>query len=208
MSVNRSLTYFFQFDKFETSLYFAMRMRYQMSEIKDFLNPNSMLTPGIAGGITMMIANSLWVNFDFPPKFTAIILCLLLGLMVLAELKAPLWQKPVYYIINVLIIFSVSAGSNVVGMSASQQKLLSELHQSEKNKVAGYFLDNLGGFFINNANAADTSKTKKQVSMSKVTNQNKKLNSVVATKTGQTLKPIKKTTGANNKGKPFFRPWF
>ena len=81
-----------------------------MSEIKDFLNPNSMLTPGIAGGITMMITNSLWVNFDFPPKYTAIILCLLLGLMVLAELKAPLWQKPVYYIINVLIIFSVSAG--------------------------------------------------------------------------------------------------
>ncbi len=85
-----------------------------MSEIKDFLNPNSMLTPGIAGGITMMIANSLWVNFDFPPKYTAIVMCLLLGLMVLAELKAPIWQKPVYYIINVLIIFSVSAGSNVV----------------------------------------------------------------------------------------------
>ncbi len=83
-----------------------------MSEIKDFLNPNSMLTSGIAGGITMMITNALWVHFAFIPKYTALILCLLLGSMVLAELKASLWQKPIYYIINVLIIFSVSRSSD------------------------------------------------------------------------------------------------
>ena len=119
-----------------------------MSNVKDFLNPNSMLTPGIAGSITMMVANALWMNFGLPPKYTALVLCLLLGLVVLAELKAPLWQKSVYYIINVLIIFSVSVGSNSVGVSTNQ------IPQTAKKQVAvSLDLPELSSFFIRSAKA-------------------------------------------------------
>ena len=182
--------------------------RCQMSEIKDFLNPNSMLTPGIAGGITMMIANSLWVNFDFPPKYTAIVMCLLLGLMVLAELKAPIWQKPVYYIINVLIIFSVSAGSNVVGMSASQAKLLSEANQLKEQKLADVnYLQKLSGFIISNANAEANARGKPAVS----NNNEKRENKSHQQKTEKNLRELPKAKNqlsAKKKHKTFFRPWF
>ncbi len=176
-----------------------------MSDVKDFLNPNSMLTPGIAGGITMTIANSLWVNFDLPPKYTAIAMCLLLGLMVLAELKAPVWQKPVYYIINVLIIFSVSAGSNVVGMSASQLKILSEASQTEEKKLAETnYLQEIAGFLISNVNAAESKRTKVETSKS---NSNTQIKRQKVSKVIQSSKSKQKPS-IKRKEKPFFRPWF
>lgn len=128
-----------------------------MSKVKDFLDPNSMLTMGIAGSITVMIANALWLNFGIPPKFLALVLCLLLGLVFLAELTAPLWQKSIYYIINGLIIFSVSGGSNVVGISTNQTT------QVDRQQV--YIVPDvpiLSDFFINNTKAInDVSKQKK-----------------------------------------------
>lgn len=121
-----------------------------------------MLTPGIAGSITMMIANALWVNFGLPPKYTALVLCLLLGLVVLAELTAPLWQKSVYYIINVLIIFSVSAGSNVVGISTNQ------MAQAARQQVfVALDLPTLSGFFIKNAKADNDKSKRKKLSRKK-----------------------------------------
>src|SRR5438309_9701336 len=41
-----------------------------------------MLTPGIAGGVTMLIANALWVAFSLPPRWTSLVLSFLLGLLV------------------------------------------------------------------------------------------------------------------------------
>lgn len=35
-----------------------------MTEIKDFINPTSMLTPGIAGGLSASVAMPLVVRFD------------------------------------------------------------------------------------------------------------------------------------------------
>ena len=91
-----------------------------MIKIKDFVNPNSMLTPAIAASIIMINANVLWVNSGMTPKYAVLVLCLLICLIVLAIFRAPLWQKLVYYIINVVIVFSVSAGSNVVDIPTNQ----------------------------------------------------------------------------------------
>ena len=50
--------------------------------VEEFLQPKAMLTPGIAGGVTMLIANALWVAFSLPPRWTSLALSSLLGLLV------------------------------------------------------------------------------------------------------------------------------
>ena len=76
-----------------------------------------MLTPGIAGGVTMLIANALWVAFALPPRWTLLVLSFVVGLLVfVAKGGGPAWQRAVYYVLNSLIIFSVSIGTNYVGV--------------------------------------------------------------------------------------------
>lgn len=186
-----------------------------MSKVKDFLNPNSMLTPGIAGSITMMIANALWVNFALPPKYTALVLCLLLGLVVLAELRAPLWQKSVYYIINVLIIFSVSAGSNVVGISTNQIT-----HAAGQQVAVALSLQDISHFFINSAKADNNRIKRAKLSPKKqspvTSNQSattKKPNIVQSSPPPSSVKLRGKTTSRSTlsnqqKERTFFRDWF
>lgn len=91
-----------------------------MAVKQDFLNPKSMLTPGIAGGIVMMISNTLLVQFALPARWTALALSALLGVVVFVATAIPLWQRIIYYIFNSLIIFCIAVGSNrVAGVSSS-----------------------------------------------------------------------------------------
>jgi hypothetical protein len=175
-----------------------------VAKVNDFLNPNSMLTPGIAGSMTMMIANALWVNFGLEPKYTALMLCLLLGSVVLAELKVPLWQKPVYYIINVLIIFSVSAGTNIVGMNANNTNIATQTNQEEEQITVSLGLPNITGFFINSAMADEVSS--KNMPSAIIQNKIKLASSKITTETAksktQSSKKLKK------KSRKFFKSWF
>jgi quercetin dioxygenase-like cupin family protein len=94
-----------------------------MEQVKaeEFLQPKAMLTPGIAGGVTMLIANALWVAFSLPPRWTSLALSFLLGLLVfVATTRVPVWQRAVYYLLNSLIIFSVSIGTNYVGVGVTR----------------------------------------------------------------------------------------
>lgn len=86
-----------------------------MNGTNDFLNPKSMLTPGCAGAITMMIANTFWFHFSIPQKWTALIVSLLLGLLVFAAKNIPNWQRAIYYLLNSMFIFSMSVGANNIG---------------------------------------------------------------------------------------------
>lgn len=178
-----------------------------MTEVKDFLNPNSMITPGVAGSITMMIANTLWVNFGLEPKYTALMLCLLLGLVVLAELKVPLWQKPVYYILNVLIIYSVSAGTNVVGMTANSSNLASQTTQITEEAVAvSLQLPSIHNFFINSAMAKQLSTQKSKSASNQDTIKSASIKLTTTTETAKSkLKPSEKS---KRKGRKFFQSWF
>ena len=88
----------------------------ERAKVEEFLQPKAMLTPGIAGGITMLIANALWVAFGLPPRWTSLVLSFLLGLLAFVGTKIPLWQRAVYYLLNSLVIFSVSIGTNYVGV--------------------------------------------------------------------------------------------
>jgi hypothetical protein len=90
----------------------------------EFLNPRSMLTPGLAGGMVMMVTNALYKQFDalphvLPPPCMAISLSLVLGLLGIYAGVAPRWKKLVYYVFNSLVIFSVAAGFNTVGSAVT-----------------------------------------------------------------------------------------
>jgi len=50
----------------------------------EFLNPKSMLTPGLAGSTTMFITNVLAAQFSLPPNFTGLFISFAFGLVVFA----------------------------------------------------------------------------------------------------------------------------
>ena len=93
----------------------------ERARVDEFLQPKAMLTPGIAGGVTMLIANALWVAFSLPPRWTSLVLSFVLGLLVFVARggAGPPWQRAVYYLLNSLIIFSVSIGTNYVGVGVT-----------------------------------------------------------------------------------------
>ena len=103
----------------------------ERAKVDEFLQPKAMLTPGIAGGITMLIANALWVAFSLPPRWTSLVLSFVLGLLVFAARGGgvPAWQRAVYYLLNSLIIFAVSIGTNYVGVGVTHPP-------AQQNKVA------------------------------------------------------------------------
>lgn len=82
---------------------------------KDFLNPRSMLTPGIAGSVVMVIANTLWVEFMIPQKWSALLLSFLLIIPILVQFSATLIENVVYFLFNGLIIFALAVNSNFAG---------------------------------------------------------------------------------------------
>lgn len=87
-------------------------------QIGDFLNPASMLTPGFAGAVAMMISNTLVHAFGLPPAWSALVLSFLLGSIVWVA-SVSLLRGAVYYVLNSLIIFSVAFGTNTLGLGAS-----------------------------------------------------------------------------------------
>jgi len=103
----------------------------ERAKVDEFLQPKAMLTPGIAGGVTMLIANALWVAFSLPPRWTSLVLSFVLGLLVFVAKGGgvPLWQRAVYYLLNSLIIFSVSIGTNYAGVGVTRPP-------AQQNKVA------------------------------------------------------------------------
>ena len=90
-----------------------------MSQPPIFLNSRSMLTPGVAGAVTMLIANTLYVQFSMPPKWTALGLGFALGLLVFGDRSIALWQRGLCYLLNSLIIFSMAVGANAAGQAAT-----------------------------------------------------------------------------------------
>lgn len=93
-------------------------------EIKEFLNPNSMLTPGVTGSTSMMITNTLTQQFEILAGWhseVGLFVCFLFGLLVVATTTAlSFWQRGVYCVLNSLIIFAVALGTNAVGMAAAK----------------------------------------------------------------------------------------
>src|SRR5919109_4759486 len=88
--------------------------------MNDFLNPKSMLTPGIAGSVTMFIVNGLAIPFpDLPSRYVALALSFALGALALHAAKMTLIERVAYWFVNSLIIFVVGFGTNHLARQAS-----------------------------------------------------------------------------------------
>lgn len=83
--------------------------------LSDFLNPRSMLTPGVAGSLVMLIANTLWVQFMVPQKWSALTLSFLLIIPILIKCTASLFEYVIYFVFNGLIVFALAVNTNFVG---------------------------------------------------------------------------------------------
>ena len=94
--------------------------------MKEFVNPKSMLTPGVAGGIAMLIANSLWLQFSLEPRWTGLILSFMFGLLVFAAIEIAWWQRIIYWFLNSLLIFSIGFSAHAVG-SESRHVVMTQM---------------------------------------------------------------------------------
>ena len=83
--------------------------------LSEFLNPKSMITPGAAGGISMAIANTMWLQFGLEPKWIALLLSFSFGAMILMSPTISILQRAFFYVVNSLIIFTVAVGMNSAG---------------------------------------------------------------------------------------------
>lgn len=80
--------------------------------MNEFLNPKSMLTPGAAGAMVMLITNSICLQFpEVEPRWMAIFLSFILGAFVLSAANLTLRIRAGLWFLNSLIIFSVAAGT-------------------------------------------------------------------------------------------------
>ena len=91
--------------------------------MNDFLNPKSMLTPGVAGSLMMFLVNGLASQFpELPARYLALCLSFLLGSIVwFAEVegRAQKVQKAVYWVLNSLLIFVIGFGTTHLAADAT-----------------------------------------------------------------------------------------
>ncbi|MFN0192961.1 MAG: hypothetical protein ACKVP5_13470 [Aestuariivirga sp.] len=86
-----------------------------------FLQPEAMLTPGVAGGVTMLITNAVSGVFPVPLSATGLAISALLCTLPLAS-AAPLWKRSVCYVLNTLIVFSMAMGTGTLAYEASKKR--------------------------------------------------------------------------------------
>jgi hypothetical protein len=126
-----------------------MRGQNESNTFQDFLNPESMLTPGVAGALVMMIANALAVNFDFSDhgrKYAGLILSFIIGLLVLSATR-DIWKRFIFYVLNSLVIFTVAFGSANLIQSRLQETawlISSAFAQSTEGTACDYLKKSLG----------------------------------------------------------------
>ena len=94
-----------------------------MAGMNEFLNPKSMVTPGAAGAMTMMIANTISLHFGSQPAYYGLPLSFVFGLLVFITKEIQVWQRLIYYFINSLIIFSIGFGGGNIGANLSRHEM-------------------------------------------------------------------------------------
>lgn len=112
------------------------------SPFAEFLNPNSMITPGAAGAFTMVITNTLCQQFgQLPLNYTGLVVSFMFGAVVFGY-GASLLSRTVYFVINGLIIFVVANGSNAIGVriSGPQAMKTASLEATSQPGKAGFDL--------------------------------------------------------------------
>lgn len=86
--------------------------------LEKFLTPEAMLTPGVAGSMSMMIANSLQHQFNLPNGWSVLILSFVCGTLVWAK-DGPLLKRSALYVLNSLVIFCTAVGAITLGATGA-----------------------------------------------------------------------------------------
>ena len=116
--------------------------------MSDFLNPKSMLTPGIAGALMMFLANALCATFpEIAFRYVALGLSFALGLIVFRAAKIGLTEKATYWFLNSLIIFSTGVGASNIAANIERPA------QSEPHGAAVAMIGPLVDWFVPDAAA-------------------------------------------------------
>jgi hypothetical protein len=97
-----------------------------MAGLTEWVNSKSALTPGIVGGTTMLVVNTVCCSFglDRPwDAWIAMAVSALFGYLVVSMDKAldKASVKLVMFVLNSLVIFATAMGTNAVGMKASEE---------------------------------------------------------------------------------------
>jgi hypothetical protein len=86
-----------------------------------FIDAKSMLTPGVAGTIVMLVTNALANTFSLPGKWVALLLSFVCGLLVFGDKKLKVGPRIAFYVLNSLIVFATAVGANGIGAAASSE---------------------------------------------------------------------------------------
>lgn len=90
-----------------------------VGDLGEFLNPKSMLTPGLAGALTMAIANCFSYQFGLSRPMVGIIVSCLFSLIAVGATRMAFWQKLTFFVLNAAVIFTMALGSNTAGEALS-----------------------------------------------------------------------------------------
>lgn len=91
-----------------------------------FLQPQSMVTPGVLGGVAMVGTNVIGLAYHIAPDTwilptISLVLSFLFGLAALVRSTSVL-EKLAYYFFNSIVIFTVANGSNTIGQHVQPQQ--------------------------------------------------------------------------------------
>jgi hypothetical protein len=94
------------------------------SEMSNFLQPESMVTPGLAGGLTMTITNTLVGIFALPVALLPWIGLSISALFAFSVLlgMTPIWKRMIFWVLNTLVVFCIAMGTGNIAFQASQAK--------------------------------------------------------------------------------------
>lgn len=88
--------------------------------MQEFLNPKSMLTPGVAGATMMFLVNGLCVPFpEVEPRYAALVLSFVIGTVALGSNKLGYFERGAFWVLNSLVIFAVGFGTAKLGNEAA-----------------------------------------------------------------------------------------
>jgi hypothetical protein len=90
--------------------------------MEEFLNPKSMITPGIAGGVMMFLVNGVTGAFpEMPPRYLALALAFVIGAFVVMRATGiKRLERALYWVVTSLVIFVVGFGTNHLGQAAME----------------------------------------------------------------------------------------
>jgi len=90
--------------------------------MNDFLNPKSMLTPGVAGAMVMLLSNAICQAFpEVAFRYMALGISFLLGSVLLSEKTIELTRRFGFWVLNSLIIFAMGVGATNIGANLTQK---------------------------------------------------------------------------------------